>query len=154
MRARGSIRRQCTGAAFAGVSPLEASSGRITRHRLSRFGDRELNRALHVIINWRMLHDRRTRDYLVRRRADRRLTPKSAAASSATQPGSSSGSWRQPQPLDDNCETPQAAWWFAARLATVAGNDSLTNWHVRSCGRALPVTCLSGRRADMARPLA
>jgi len=29
-------------AALAGVSPLEASSGKITRHRLNPFGDRQL----------------------------------------------------------------------------------------------------------------
>ena len=32
-----------------------------------RFGDRQLNKALHVIVRWRMLHDQRTRAYLTRR---------------------------------------------------------------------------------------
>jgi transposase len=36
-------------AALAGTSPVEASSGRRQRHRLNRGGDRQLNRALHVI---------------------------------------------------------------------------------------------------------
>lgn len=36
-------------AALAGTSPVEASSGRQQRHRLNRGGDRQLNRALHVI---------------------------------------------------------------------------------------------------------
>lgn len=36
-------------AALAGVSPLEASSGRTTRHRLNRRGDRALNQAIHTI---------------------------------------------------------------------------------------------------------
>jgi transposase len=36
-------------AALAGTSPLDASSGRQQRHRLNRGGDRQLNRALHVI---------------------------------------------------------------------------------------------------------
>jgi transposase len=36
-------------AALAGTSPVEASSGRKQRHRLNRGGDRQLNRALHVI---------------------------------------------------------------------------------------------------------
>ncbi|MFP5308040.1 MAG: IS110 family transposase [Actinomycetes bacterium] len=35
-------------AAFTGTAPLEASSGDITRHRLSRRGDRELNKVLHI----------------------------------------------------------------------------------------------------------
>jgi transposase len=50
-----------------------ASSGRITRHRLNRFGDRQLNRALHTIVNWRMIHGHQpTQRYLTRRRAQQR----------------------------------------------------------------------------------
>jgi transposase len=36
-------------AAYAGVAPLDASSGRQQRHRLNRTGNRQLNRALHII---------------------------------------------------------------------------------------------------------
>jgi transposase len=36
-------------ASFAGVAPMEVSCGDVVRHRLSRAGDRQLNRALHVI---------------------------------------------------------------------------------------------------------
>ncbi len=36
-------------AAYAGVSPLDASSGRQQRHRLNRTGNRRLNRALYII---------------------------------------------------------------------------------------------------------
>lgn len=35
-------------AAFTGTAPIEASSGDVTRHRLSRRGDRQLNRTLHL----------------------------------------------------------------------------------------------------------
>jgi transposase len=63
----GRCRSEAAFATLAGTSPLEASSGKITRHRLNPFGDRQLNRALHVIINWRILHDPRTRAYLNRR---------------------------------------------------------------------------------------
>jgi transposase len=61
-----------SGAAFAmlaGTAPLPASSGRVTRHRLNRGGDRQLNRALHIIAIHRLRHDPRTRDYADRRRA-------------------------------------------------------------------------------------
>src|SRR5215207_6944227 len=34
---------------LCGVSPIEASSGKVVRHRLNRGGDREANRALHLI---------------------------------------------------------------------------------------------------------
>ena len=36
-------------ASFAGLAPIEVSSGDVVRHRLSRAGDRQLNRALHVM---------------------------------------------------------------------------------------------------------
>lgn len=36
-------------ASYAGVAPLDASSGRQQRHRLNRTGNRRLNRALHII---------------------------------------------------------------------------------------------------------
>lgn len=63
----GRFRSQAAFAALAGVSPLEASSGKITRHRLNPFGDRQLNRALHVIVKWRMLRHPGTCVYLPRR---------------------------------------------------------------------------------------
>jgi transposase len=49
-----------SGAAFAklgGATPIEASSGTITRHRLNRSGDRQLNGALHTIVLVRMRQD-------------------------------------------------------------------------------------------------
>jgi transposase len=72
---KGRCRSEAAFAALAGASPLEASSGKITRHRLNRFGDRQLNRALHVIINWRMLHHATTKNYLTRRRAEQKTDP-------------------------------------------------------------------------------
>jgi transposase len=36
-------------AAHTGTAPLEASSGQIIRHRLSRAGDRKLNHALYMM---------------------------------------------------------------------------------------------------------
>lgn len=77
---------------LAGVAPIPASSGLTTRYRLNRCGDRQLNRALHVIAMRRMRHDPATRAYLERRRTDPRNprpTARSAAASSATSPASS-----------------------------------------------------------------
>jgi transposase len=43
------MRSEASFAALAGTSPVEASSGLQQRHRLNRGGDRQLNRALHVI---------------------------------------------------------------------------------------------------------
>lgn len=55
-------------AALAGTSPLEASSGRTTRHRLNRTGDRHLNAALHrVILTRRRQQHPATHAYITRR---------------------------------------------------------------------------------------
>lgn len=66
---RGRVRSEAAFASLAGVAPLPASSGNTTRHRLSRSGDRQLNRALDVIVRTRMATDATTRDYVARRRA-------------------------------------------------------------------------------------
>lgn len=53
--------------ALCGSSPIEASSGRVIRHRLNRGGDRQANSALWRIVFVRMRCDPRTRDYVERR---------------------------------------------------------------------------------------
>ena len=57
-------------ASLCGVSPIEASSGKVVRHRLNRGGNRDANRALHMICMVRMGSDRRTREYVARRTAE------------------------------------------------------------------------------------
>jgi transposase len=54
-------------ASLCGVSPVEASSGQVVRHRLNRGGNRDANRALHLICVVRMRIDQRTRRYAARR---------------------------------------------------------------------------------------
>jgi transposase len=57
-------------AAFAGVSPIPASSGLTNRHRLNRSGDRQLNRAMHTITLIRMRLDPSTKTYVARKIAE------------------------------------------------------------------------------------
>ena len=67
--------RLCSEAAWAhlcGVAPIPASSGKVTRHRLNRGGDRQANAALHRIVLVRMRHHPDTRTYVARRRAEGR----------------------------------------------------------------------------------
>ena len=54
-------------AALCGVNPLPASSGKTTRHRLNRGGDRQGNNALWTIAMVRMRSEPRTRAYVERR---------------------------------------------------------------------------------------
>jgi transposase len=60
-------------AAFAhlcGAAPIEASSGKVVRHRLNPHGNREANRALYVVALNRMRRDLRTQAYVARRTAE------------------------------------------------------------------------------------
>jgi len=66
----GRLRSEACFARLAGVAPVPASSGQTHRHRLSRGGDRQLNRALHTIVLHRRQHDPATRDYIARRIAE------------------------------------------------------------------------------------
>lgn len=62
-------------AALCGVAPIPASSGKTRRHRLSRGGDRQANRALHMVVLTRLSCCPKTREYRDRRAAEQ-LSPK------------------------------------------------------------------------------
>lgn len=54
-------------ASYAGVSPIPASSGKNQRHRLNRYGNRRLNRAIHIIAVTQMRMHPPAREYIARR---------------------------------------------------------------------------------------
>jgi len=64
------LRSEAALAALCGASPLQASSGKTTRHRLNRGGDRSANNALWTIAMVRMRSEPRTRAYVERRTAE------------------------------------------------------------------------------------
>ena len=66
------LRNEACLAALCGVAPIPASSGKTTRHRLSRGGDRAANSALYRIALVRMSNHPHTRDYVQRQRANGR----------------------------------------------------------------------------------
>ena len=68
----GRFRNEAAFASLAGVNPIPASSGRITRHRLNRGGDRTLNAALHTIAKTRQRCHQPTKDYTNRRTTEGR----------------------------------------------------------------------------------
>jgi transposase len=63
----GRVRNDAAFARLAGVNPLPASSGRTTRHRLNRGGDRTLNKAIYTIAVTRERVDATTKAYIARR---------------------------------------------------------------------------------------
>lgn len=69
----GDVRRFATAARFAsycGVAPIEASSGDVVRHRLSRAGDRQLNYALYIMARSQARQHPDGRAYYLRKRAE------------------------------------------------------------------------------------
>jgi len=68
------LRSEAAFAALCGASPIPASSGKTTRHRLNRGGDRQANAALHRIALVRMSYETRTRDYVAKKRSEGRGT--------------------------------------------------------------------------------
>ena len=56
-------------ATYTGTAPIAASSGDVTRHRLSRAGDRQLNCCLHTMAISQIARDAPGRDYYRRKRA-------------------------------------------------------------------------------------
>lgn len=70
----GRIRNEAAFARLCGVAPIQASSGQVRRHRLDRGGDRQLNKALHMIVLSRRLHDPQTQAYIARRRSEGKST--------------------------------------------------------------------------------
>jgi transposase len=74
-------------AAFAhlcGVAPIPASSGRTTRHRLNYNGNRQANKALHMIVIVRLRYCPETQAYMARRLTEGRTKKKSSDVSNAT----------------------------------------------------------------------
>jgi transposase len=64
------IRSEAAFAKLCGACPVPASSGKVSRHRLNRGGDRRANAALHRVVVVRMRRHRPTLDYVRRRTAE------------------------------------------------------------------------------------
>lgn len=61
------LRSEAAFANLCGAASIEASSGKVVRHRLNPHGDREANRALYVVALNRIRRDPRTQEYVTRR---------------------------------------------------------------------------------------
>lgn len=64
------LRSEAAFAALCGTNPIPASSGKITRHRLNRGGDRQANAALHRAVVTRIHWHEPTQAYVARRTAE------------------------------------------------------------------------------------
>ncbi|HXC23293.1 MAG TPA: transposase, partial [Solirubrobacteraceae bacterium] len=64
------FRSEACFARHAGTAPIPATSGNTVRYRLHRGGDRQLNRAIHIIALGRVAWDPATRAYIQRKQAE------------------------------------------------------------------------------------
>ena len=69
------LRSEAAFAHLCGVAPLPASSGKTQRHRLSRGGNRDANRARYLLAIGRLGWDERTRAYAEKRTQDGKSKP-------------------------------------------------------------------------------
>ena len=68
------LRNEAAFARLCGVAPLQASSGKVIRHRLNRGGNRQANHALYRIILSRLSSDPDTKRYVHRRTTEGKST--------------------------------------------------------------------------------
>jgi transposase len=61
------LRSEAAFSMLCGSSPVEASSGKVVRHRLNRGGDRQANAALYRVVIARLRWDKTTQQYMARR---------------------------------------------------------------------------------------
>ena len=80
-------------AAHTGTAPLEASSGQVIRHRLSRAGDRKLNHALYMMAMVQVRRPSAGQAYYQRKLAEGKSPKEASGASSAGCPMRSIGVW-------------------------------------------------------------
>ena len=70
MRTIDRFRSAAAFATYTGTAPIDVSPGDVVRHRLSRAGDRQLNRCLHVMALTQIRQDTSGRSYYLRKRTD------------------------------------------------------------------------------------
>jgi Transposase IS116/IS110/IS902 family len=89
-------------ASWNGTAPIEAFSGDQRRHRLSRLGNRRINRILHIMAVVQLRHDTAGRAYYRRRLGEGKTTMEALRAFNATCPTWSMSRWsatpNQPAP--------------------------------------------------------
>jgi transposase len=64
------LKSEASFAHLCGAAPVPASSGKVVRHRLNSGGNRDANRALHVVALNRLRRDDRMQAYVARRTAE------------------------------------------------------------------------------------
>ncbi len=107
-------------AALCGASPVQASSGKTTRHRLNSGGNRQANHALWRIAMVRLTHDPATQAYAARRRAEGKTPREIIRCLKRAIAREVYGLLTNPQPLTDTTDLRPARHAAGITLTTVA----------------------------------
>ncbi|MGO9151579.1 IS110 family transposase [Mycobacterium sp.] len=116
------LRNEASFAALCGAAPVPASSGKITRHRLSRGGDRAANSALHRIALVRMSSHPQTRDYVKRQGTKNRTKKEILRLLKRAMAREVFRLLTRPGPIDDYSDLRPARQAKNITLATVANH--------------------------------
>lgn len=116
------LRNEASFAALCGAAPVPASSGKITRHRLSRGGDRAANSALHRIALVRMSSHPQTRDYVQHQGAKNRTKKEILRLLKRAIAREVFRQLTRPSPIDDYSDLRTARQAKNLSLATVANH--------------------------------
>jgi len=117
-------------AALCGASPIEASSGKVVRHRLNQGGNRQANHALWRIVMVRLTCDPATRAYAERRRAEGKSTREIIRCLKRYIAREVYRLLTNPQPVADRTELRRAR--TAQGLTLAAAADALNTWPART----------------------
>jgi len=138
----GRLRSEAARAHLCGTAPIPASSGKVTRCRLNRGGDRQASRALWGIVITRLRNDPRTRAYMARRLGEGRSKPDCPDGWPATGPASA------------HQRPPGHAPRQELARATVAADASIFSvGHPSRAAPGSPGPQGSARRAERSEPL-
>lgn len=131
------LRSEAAFAMLAGAAPIPASSGKTTRHRLSRGGDRAANNALHRIALVRWSHEPRTRDYITRQLAAGRSKKDILRLLKRAIAREMFAHLTKPCPIDDYSDLRPARQARNITLTTVANHFGVWPTHISRLERGL-----------------
>lgn len=129
------IRNKAAFAAMCGVSPIPASSGKTTRMRLNRGGDRQANCAIHQIALVRMTCDQRTKDYIAKKRTEGKTTREAIRCLKRHLANELFTTITRPPTVPDICDLRPTRQALGLSLTTVATHFNVWPAHISTIER-------------------
>lgn len=129
------IKHTAAFAALTGVSPIPASSGKTSRHRLNRGGDRRANSAIHTIALVRMSSDSRTKAYITKKTGEGKTTLEAMRCLKRHIANELFHTITNPPAIPDNTDLRPARLAYGLTLQTVADHFHVWPNHISTIER-------------------